>query len=96
MPIVDAITLVVDVEVLQLRRIVAVCVLSAFGVADELTLGVVIVEVQTAAFGGLDRMDGTGGGVPAPRSPQSKMLCGCWMRLHSFVKMSVFIEIPNY
>ena len=54
----------------------AVGLLAAFGVADELTLGVVIAEVQAAAFGRLDRVDGTGGGVPAPRSPQSNLRCG--------------------
>ena len=54
----------------------AVGLLAAFGVADELTLGVVIAEVQTAAFGGLDRADGTGGGAHAPRSPQSNLRCG--------------------
>ena len=35
----------------------------ALGVSDELTLGVVLVEVQAAAFGGFDGMDSTGGGV---------------------------------
>ena len=54
----------------------AVGFLAAFGVADELTLGVVIAEVQTAAFGRLDRMDGTGGGVDIPPLPAEKKLCG--------------------
>ena len=54
----------------------AVGLLAAFGVADELTLGVVVVEVQTPAFGRLDRMDGTGGGVDMPPLPAEQKLCG--------------------
>jgi len=63
LPVFDAALLVVQVGVLQLGRVVALAVFCALCIPDELTLGVVIVEVQAAAFGGLNRVDGTVGGV---------------------------------
>jgi len=60
---VNTVLFIVRVVALQNARVIAAAVLSTFGVPDQLSLGIVIVEVQAAAFGGFHRVDGTDGGI---------------------------------